>query len=122
MTPDDLLREYEQRTNTHCFEDVASLIAENAIFWFNDGSFHGKGAIQQAFENTWAFIQNERYALESVQWLINDEHTAVCTYLFRWQGNVAGQFTQGTGRGTSVLAKINGEWLVLHEHLSALPA
>lgn len=35
MTPNDFLREYEQRTNTHCFEDVAPLIAENAIFWFN---------------------------------------------------------------------------------------
>ena len=121
MTPVEFLRAYEQRTNTHHFEEVAPLIADNAVYWFNDGSFQGKDAIKQAFERTWAFIQDEYYAIEDVQWLVDDEHTAVCIYLFRWQGNVEGQIAQGMGRGTSVLEKVESHWLVIHEHLSSLP-
>ncbi len=115
------LREYEQCTNTHRFEKIAPLIAENAVYWFNDGSFYGKQAIQEAIELTWRTIENEHYAIENVQWLINDEHMAVCLYVFRWQGNIAGQPAQGEGRGTSVLICRAGRWQVLHEHLSALP-
>ncbi len=118
MTPIEFMREYERRTNTHNFQEVAPLIADNAICWFNDGSFHGVSEIRQAFERTWNSIQDECYRIEHVQWLIDDEHAAVCTYMFHWQGIVEGQSAQGNGRGTSVLAKIGGEWKVLHEHLS----
>ncbi len=52
MTPVEFLRDYEQRTNTHRFAEVAPLIADNAVYWFNDGSFQGKDAIKQAFEKT----------------------------------------------------------------------
>src|SRR5258708_1085008 len=105
MTPVEFLRDYEQRTNTHPFPEVAPLIADNAVYWFNDGSFQGKDAIKQAFEKTWASIQDEHYAIENMQWLVDDEHIAVCVYLFRWQGKVEGQLMQGVGRGTSVLEK-----------------
>ena len=117
----EFLREYEQKTNTHRFEEVAPLIADNAVYWFNDGSFQGKDAIKQAFEKTWALIQDECYAIENVQWLVDDEQIAVCIYLFRWQGKVEGQLVQGMGRGTSVLEKFNSHWMVIHEHLSTLP-
>jgi ketosteroid isomerase-like protein len=121
MTPVEFLREYELKTNTHRFEEVAPLIAENAVYWFNDGSFQGKEAIRQAFEKTWAFIQDEHYGLENLQWLVNDDLTAVCIYLFRWQGKIEGRLVQGMGRGTSVLEKSNSDWKVIHEHLSSLP-
>lgn len=121
MTPIEFLRELERRTNTHRFEEVAPLLADNAVYWFNDGSFQGKAAIKQAFEKTWAYIQDEHYALENVQWLVNDEHSAVCIYHFRWQGKVEGQFLQGMGRGTGVLQKVDGHWKVIHEHLSSMP-
>ncbi len=121
MTPEEFLREYEQRTNTHRFEEVAPLIAEHAVYWFNDGSFQGINAIKQAFDKTWALIQDEQYAIEQVQWLVNDEHVAVCIYLFHWKGSVKGQISEGIGRGTSVLQKLDGQWKVTHEHLSSLP-
>lgn len=121
MTPAELLREYEHRTNTHRFEEVAPLIADDAIYWFNDGSFQGHEAIKQAFEKTWAYIQDEQYAIENVQWLVDNEPSAVCIYLFHWQGRVAGQLMQGAGRGTSVFARRDGRWQVIHEHLSPLP-
>lgn len=121
MTPEAFLHEYEQRTNTHRFEEVATLIADTAVYWFNDGSFQGKDAIKQAFEKTWAFIQDEHYAIEHRQWLVEDQQSAICIYLFRWQGIVEGQLMQGMGRGTSVLKKVNSQWKVIHEHLSSLP-
>jgi ketosteroid isomerase-like protein len=121
MTPAEFMRAYEQKTNTHRFEEVAPLLADNAVYWFNDGSFQGKDAIKQAFEKTWDAIQNEQYTIEQVQWLVEDEQSAVCVYIFRWQGMVEGQLMQGMGRGTSVLGKFNSHWKVIHEHLSALP-
>lgn len=121
MTPIEFLHEYEQRTNTHRFEEVAPLIADTAVYWFNDGSFQGIEAIKQAFEKTWALIQDEQYTIENVQWLVEDQQSAVCIYLFRWQGNVEGQLMQGMGRGTSILKKVDGQWKVIHEHLSSLP-
>ncbi len=97
------------------------MIGDDAIYWFNDGSFQGKTAIQQAFEKTWSVIQEERYTIEDVYWLVKAEQIAVCVYLFRWQGRVDGQFTQGAGRGTNILKKVADQWQVIHEHLSALP-
>lgn len=38
---------------------------------------------------------------------MKDQQSAVCIYLFRWQGQVEGQLLQGMGRGTSVLQKLN---------------
>lgn len=121
MTPIEFMQEYEQRTNTHNFQEVVPLIADDAIYWFSDGSFHGVDEMRQAFERTWDVIQNERYEIEHIQWLISNEKTAVCTYMFHWQGIVEDQSAQGEGRGTSVLAKVKGEWKVLHEHLSPNP-
>jgi|SRR5579859_3932737 len=122
MTPAEFLQELELKTNTHYFENVAPLIADNAVYWFSEGSYQGKEAIKQAFERTWDFIQDEHYAIEQVQWLVDDEQAAVCIYLFHWQGKVGGELRQGTGRGTNVLQKIDGEWKVTHEHLSSLPS
>ena len=121
MTPAEFLHEVEQKTNTHRFEEVAPLIADNAIYWFSDGSFYGKAAIKGAFERTWVWIQDEQYAIEDVQWLVDDESAAVCVYTFRWQGVVEGSQAQGMGRGTSVFQKVNDRWQVIHEHLSSLP-
>jgi ketosteroid isomerase-like protein len=121
MTPSEYMHEYEWRTNTHRFEEVEPLIAEKAIFWFNDGSFHGRDAIRQAFEHTWDYIQGERYSIENVQWLVNDHSAAVCVYTFHWQGKVDGHQMEGNGRGTSVLQRVGDRWQVIHEHLSPLP-
>jgi ketosteroid isomerase-like protein len=57
MTPTEVMRAYETRTNTHHFAHVAPLIADDAVYWFDDGSFVGIDAIAQAFERTWATIR-----------------------------------------------------------------
>jgi ketosteroid isomerase-like protein len=120
--PAELMREYEIRANGHRFENVAPLIAENALYWFSDGSFCGHDEIKKAFKHTWNTIRDEHYYIDNMQWLGNDNHLAVCTYLFHWQGMVDGQMKQADGRGTSVLGMVDGEWKVLHEHLSVEPS
>jgi ketosteroid isomerase-like protein len=121
MIPAEFMREYERRTNTHRFEEVAPLIAEHAVYWFSDGSFRGIDEIRRAFEETWAVIRDEVYSVEDVQWLVQSGNSAVCIYIFRWRGIVEGQQKQGMGRGTSVLTKIAERWQVVHERLSPIP-
>jgi ketosteroid isomerase-like protein len=121
-TPDAFLRAYERCTNTHRFDEVAPLIAEDAVYWFSDGSFRGRDAIRQAFESTWNTIRDEQYTLADVHWLARDDHTAVCVYHFHWRGLVDGQPAEGRGRGTSVLRRRADGWVVVHEHLSPIPA
>jgi ketosteroid isomerase-like protein len=70
---------------------------------------------------TWDFIQNETYHIDDVRWIAQDTETAVCIYIFHWRGLVNGRTAEGTGRGTSVLRKMDEAWKVVHEHLSGMP-
>ena len=105
------------------FEDVAPLIEDDAVFFFNDGSYVGAESIKGAFEKTWALgIQDERYSTDNIRWLLKEERVAVCTFAFHWTGVVKGKFKElGSGRGTCLLRKIESEWRIAHEHLSGEP-
>ncbi|HLJ80087.1 MAG TPA: nuclear transport factor 2 family protein, partial [Ktedonobacterales bacterium] len=105
MSPQDFLRDYERQTNTHEFANVAPLLADDAVYWFDDGSFYGVDEIRDAFARTWAAIQNERYAIADVRWLWQDNDSAACIYTFSWQGTVNGGAEEGSGRGTSLLCR-----------------
>ena len=118
-SPQELMQEYSRTTNTHRFEQVAPSIADDAIYWFSDGSTHeGIAAIRAAFEHNWGVIRNEVYRIDDVRWLAQDEHLAVCTYRFRWNGETEEGLRSGEGRGTSVLRNDGGSWRIIHEHLS----
>jgi ketosteroid isomerase-like protein len=117
--PMSLIEEYSRRTNLHRFDDVAPLIDERALYWFSDGSTHeGINAIRAVFEHNWKAIRNEVYRIENVRWIAQDENIAVCVYRFRWDGEGKEGRVRGEGRGTSVLQRLNGQWRVVHEHLS----
>lgn len=113
------MRRYEAQTNTHVFDNVAPLIADDATYWFSEGEFKGKESIRGAFERTWAAIQDETYSLHHLKWLIVCEDAAVCIYSFKWKGNVNGVEKSGSGRGTNVFQKTPEGWKVIHEHLSS---
>jgi ketosteroid isomerase-like protein len=118
-SPEDLIREYSTRTNSHRFEQVAPLIDVDAVYWFSDGSTHeGIDAIRSVFEHNWSAIHNEVYRIEDVRWLTRDEQIAVCVYRFRWEGDTNEGHRAGEGRGTSVLRNVGGSWRIVHEHLS----
>ncbi len=117
ISPSMLLSDYEAKLALHSFDAVAPLIADDAVFWFNDGSFKGIAAIRGAFEKTFRTFPVERYWLEQVEWLALDDAAACCVYRFRWtyQGHTGG------GRGTTAMRKTAGRWQIVHEHLSQEP-
>lgn len=121
MGPRELLAEYEQRLGEHTFDAVQPLIAADAVFWFNDGSYSGLTAIQGAFERTFAAFPLERYWLEDVRWIASGDAAAACVYRFRWTAMSSGRQLNGGGRGTTVLRLENGAWKIVHEHLSQEP-
>jgi ketosteroid isomerase-like protein len=116
-----LLNEYERRLGLHSWEAVKDLIHDDAVFIFSEGTFRGKQEIAQAFERTFATIQNEKYAIHDVDWLVVSESVAVCVFEFRWTGLINGQETSGAGRGTSTLLKTPEGWKIIHEHLGPPP-
>jgi hypothetical protein len=48
LTPEEFMQVYE-KSASHRFDEVDPLIADDAVFWFNDGSFSGKDSIRKAF-------------------------------------------------------------------------
>ena len=123
MTPEEFMELYEKRSASHRFDEVDSLIADDAVFWFNDGSFSGKDSIRKAFSQTWSLnIQDEKYWLDNFRWWLKTEEFAVCTYSYHWTGVVDGKFKKlGEGRGTCVLKRSDSGWKIAHEHLSREP-
>lgn len=115
---EQFLKQYETATNTHDFNHVASLIAKEAVYWFSDGSFVGIDEIRKAFINTWNKIREEKYRIDNIQWVSCTDTAAVCIYNFHWEGIVDGEKLSGHGRGTNVIGKVDGQWKMLHEHLS----
>jgi ketosteroid isomerase-like protein len=122
MRPEDVLREYEARINLHDFSQLAPLISDTAIFWFNDGSHAGIGEVRSAFEATWRSFPLERYWLEDVKWIALGDGAAGCAYYFRWEATVNGKRPSGGGRGTTVIRTEGGQWKIVHEHLSQFPS
>ncbi|MEC5129089.1 nuclear transport factor 2 family protein [Verrucomicrobiales bacterium BCK34] len=120
-TPEDLLKEYEQRLSAQKFEDVKPLIHEDAVFWFNDGSYLGLDAIEGAFTATFELIKEEKYWLTNIDWISKSDDAACCHYQFNWEGIIDGRASAGGGRGTSVLLRTSGSWQIVHEHLSRNP-
>lgn len=121
QTPQDLMREYAMQTDTHDFNQIAPLIAADAVCFFTEGTYSSKEELRAAFERTWATIRDEDCRIEDLRWLTCDKRIAVCVYRFRWSGMVDGQPREGVGRGTSVLAHSDEGWHVVHEHLSPMP-
>lgn len=120
QTPETFLRNYEKAANSRAFSLVEPFLAEDAVFWFSDGSFNGLEEIRMAFEQTWNTIKDERYVLENIRWVHKDARSACCLYNFRSSGVVHGESEVFEGRGTSLLVKEGNRWKIAHEHLSRL--
>jgi len=125
MTPQEYMAEYERRGALRSFDAMRDLIADDAVYFFNDGTYRGIDAIRAAFEATWAYeVNEESYTLKDISWLAESDTVAVCTYRFRWEGVPRdGSATRvlGLGRGTQVLRNTGDRWQTIHEHLSAEP-
>jgi ketosteroid isomerase-like protein len=122
VTPREVLAAYEGRINQHDFDLLIDLIASDATFWFSDGSYHGHAEIRAAFDRTWKALANDTYWLEDVTWIAESDGTAACTYRFNWKTEIDGKPISGSGRGTTVLARLGDRWQIVHEHLSGNPS
>ena len=85
---------------------------------FSDGSHVGRPAILTAIGDTFDAIQDEVYSIADVEVIAAEPTLAVLRCSFHWSGLVDGTPRSGSGRGTNVLVRRDGQWLMLHEHLS----
>lgn len=120
-TPEAVMAAYADLINRHDFSQLIPLIDPDASFWFSSGTYQGLRAVREAFERTWQRLANETYWLEELTWIAKGAEAASCTYRFHWRATIHGQHAEGMGRGTTVLAKGEIGWRIVHEHLSAFP-
>ena len=116
-SPEEFLTAYEKALVTQEWEEVAPLIHERCTAVFSEGTYRGKGEVEEAFRRTFNLIQDESYTIGNVQWLDSSEEYAICLYDFAWSGIINGQAASGGGRGTAVLTWEDGRWQLLCEHL-----
>ena len=122
MSARDVLNAYEDRINRQDFDLLTDLIAPDATFWFSNGTHKGIDAIRAAFEATWQVMgPSERYWLDQLNWIAEGDSAAACIYRFNWEITVDGKRDSGSGRGTTVLRRVDDRWWIVHEHLSQFP-
>ncbi len=121
MNHETALMTYVEKLNTHSWEQIGPCVTEDAVFIFTEDTFVGKAAAKAAFEKTFNLIENEVFSLHDIAWTAVTDDVATCHYEFRWKGLISGQEASGGGRGTSILRKVDGRWLIAHEHLGPYP-
>jgi ketosteroid isomerase-like protein len=120
MSPQEFMEELNNAGKS--LDRTLSMIADDALYWFSNGtSHHGKSEIAAAFKFNADTIKDDTYKIGALRWIVKTPTCAVCTYPFHWTGKVGGQPAEGRGRGTSVLEKRGEAWFVVHEHLSKGP-
>lgn len=118
MHPEDFIRAYEAALASQTWSQVEPLIHPEACVTFSNGTVHmGKAAVQKAFERNFTLIQDEKFSISNVHWVLKTAETAVYLFEFHWSGLMQGKPAQGAGRGSSVLIHADGRWQLLVEHL-----
>ena len=118
MTHEHALKRYIQATNTHDFNEVKDILHPQAVYWFSDKTCITTEEIGAYFNHAWNVIQEEVYSATDITWLTVDEKTATCLYTYHYEGQHNGEFVSGSGRATNIFTLMNGEWKLIHEHLS----
>ncbi|MCR1290299.1 YybH family protein [Shouchella clausii] len=118
MTYQKALEAYINATNTHDFNEVKKILHPEAVYWFTDKTCTSLEDIGNYFQHAWQIIKEEVYSATNVHWLAADENVATCIYTYRYEGYHNGKFVSGSGRATNVFTVYDGEWKLIHEHLS----
>lgn len=117
---DEFMKKYWNAGSSNNFDLVAPYLHGDASFFFSEDSFFGLEQIGKAFESTWSTIIYEAYNTENIRWVVNNEKVAVCTYDFSSEGYIDKIHRTLRGIGTNVLEKTDGQWKIVHEHLSLI--
>lgn len=121
MNHETALSAYVEALNTHSWDQISPHVTEDAVFIFTEDTFIGHAAAKAAFEKTFKLIENEVFSLHDIVWTVVTNDVATCHYEFRWKGLISGHESSGGGRGTTILRRTNGHWLIAHEHLGPYP-
>lgn len=121
MSHETALSTYVEKLNTHSWEQIAPHVTKEAVFVFTEGTFIGHEAARQSFEKTFELIQDEEFSLHDISWSLVTADVAVCHYRFHWKGLIGGRQTEGGGRGTTILRRVDDRWMIAHEHLGPSP-
>ena len=122
MTPDVFLSDYFSASSSGALQRTLDMIDDDALYWFSNETAHvGKEAVAAAIKHNLDSIEDEKFQVSEVKWLVETAEVAVAMFRFEWSGKIGGQPTAGSGRGTSVLKRCGESWLVVHEHLSKGP-
>jgi ketosteroid isomerase-like protein len=116
-TPEGFLEAYQRALSTQDWEAVAPLVHQDCTVVFSSGTFVGFDEVESAFRRNFELIDDERYTISNLQWLDRSVDRAVALYDFVWEGLIGGAPASGGGRGTAVLARGEGGWQLLVEHL-----
>jgi ketosteroid isomerase-like protein len=76
------MAEYERAANSHDVQRILPLIADDATYWFTDGSYRGREEITDALERTFAAIHDEVYGIRELEWVAATDEFAACRYRF----------------------------------------
>lgn len=118
MTPEEFVAMYEKALASQDWERVEPLIHPECTVTFSSGQRHeGKAAVEKAFRHNFQLIQDERYAMSKVHWIVKSDRFAVLTFHYDWSGTIHGSPAAGGGIGTSSLVAADGVWLLAAEHL-----
>ena len=117
MTPQYLMKKYEEALASQKWSNVDPLMHSNVCVTFSSGTFKGKAEVREAFKNTFSLIKDEEYLISDLHWAYIGNQSATCLYRFQWTGLINGLPSSGGGRGTSVLINVDGKWQILTEHL-----
>ncbi|WP_179381706.1 YybH family protein [Jannaschia marina] len=121
MSAANFIKDYEAALGTQDWNEVGPLIGEDARIVFSDGSlFEGKLAIQAAYERNFASIEGESYRMENIRWLAESSDTAAYMFDYYWAGYISGKDASGSGRGTAVLVRAKGKWVLIGEQLGPM--
>ena len=122
MSPEELIRAYEQALATQNWMNVDPLVHENACVTFSNGTVHkGNPAVRQSFEGNFSIIEDEKYSISNVHWVSKGSEMAVYLFEFNWSGLINDQPASGSGIGTCVLVRESDRWKLLVEHLGPKP-
>jgi len=120
MLPEDFIIAYQAALVSQQWSAVEPLLHANACVTFSTGVVHrGIEAIEVAYRRNFALIEEEKFAITDVHWVIKKDTTAVYTFRYAWSGIIHQQAANGSGRGTATLVCENGKWLLVAEQLGA---
>jgi hypothetical protein len=120
MLPEDFITAYQNALAAQQWSQVEPLLHPSACVTFSTGAVHcGIAAIEAAYTKNFALIEEEKFAITDVHWVIKNDTLAVYLFRYAWSGIINQQAASGSGRGTATLVCENGKWLLLAEQLGA---